>query len=92
MTGLVARVFDDPAEIDAAQWNALVEAQPSVTPFMRHEYLLALQASGSATPATGWAPNFIALFDDARPGAVLRAACLLYLKTHSYGEYVFDWT
>ena len=89
MTGPTVRVFDDLAAIDPAQWNDLVEAQPSATPFMRHEYLLALQDSGSATPATGWATNVVALIDDRR--GVLQAACPLYVKTHSYGEYVFDW-
>jgi uncharacterized protein len=83
----VIRVFDDPAQIDAHAWNALVESQPSATPFVRHEYLLALHASGSATDDTGWLPQFLALFD----ADVLVAACPLYLKTHSYGEYVFDW-
>lgn len=83
----VIRVFDDPAQIDAEAWNALVDAQSSSTPFMRHEYLLALHASGSATEATGWLPQFLALFEAER----LVAACPLYLKTHSYGEYVFDW-
>ena len=91
MTQPVVRVRDDIADIDAVQWNGLVEAQPSATPFMRHEYLHALQASGSATPETGWAARFIAVHDGDRPGAPLLAACPLYLKSHSYGEYVFDW-
>ena len=83
----VIRVFDDPAAIDAAQWNALLDTQPVRTPFMRHEYLLALHQSASAVPATGWLPQFLCVFD----GAALIAACPLYLKEHSYGEYVFDW-
>jgi len=83
----VIRVCDDPAQIDAAAWNALVDSQPSATPFVRHEYLHALHASGSATEATGWLPQFLALSQADR----LLAACPLYLKTHSYGEYVFDW-
>ncbi len=81
------RVFDDPAAIDAAQWNALLDAQPARTPFMRHEYLLALHQSASAVPATGWLPQFLAVFE----GDALVAACPLYAKQHSYGEYVFDW-
>ena len=44
-------------------------------------------ASGSATEETGWLPQFLALFEADH----LVAACPLYLKTHSYGEYVFDW-
>ncbi len=57
------------------------------TPFMRMEYLRALHDSGSATPAAGWSPRFLTLHRAGR----LAAACPLYLKTHSYGEYVFDW-
>ncbi|HEY9063824.1 MAG TPA: GNAT family N-acetyltransferase [Burkholderiaceae bacterium] len=83
----VIRLFDDPAAIDASAWNALVDAQPSATPFMRHDYLLALHESGSAVEATGWQPQFVAVFHGDR----LVAACPLYLKDHSYGEYVFDW-
>ena len=83
----VIRVVDDPAAIDAVQWNELLAAQPSHTPFMRHEYLLALHESASADASTGWLPQFLLVFDrDA-----LIAACPLYLKEHSYGEYVFDW-
>jgi uncharacterized protein len=84
----VIRVHDDPAAVDAAAWNALLAAQPAPTPFMRHEYLLALHASGSAVPATGWAPQFLAV----ERGGELQAASALYLKSHSYGEYVFDWS
>ena len=50
-------------------------------------YLAGLHASGSATPDTGWAPAFATLWR----GKVLKAACPLYVKDHSYGEYVFDW-
>ncbi len=83
----VIRVFDDLGEIDAATWNSLLKKQAAPTPFMRHEYLLALQHSGSAADESGWATQFIGVF--AREQLV--AACPLYLKSHSYGEYVFDW-
>ena len=83
----VIRVIGGPGEIDAAAWDALVDAQPSAGPFMRHAYLLALTASGSATEDTGWAPSFLTV----HAGDALVAACPLYLKDHSYGEYVFDW-
>ncbi len=83
----VIRVFDEPAAIDALQWNALLDEQAASTPFMRHEYLLAMHSSASATGATGWLPQFLAVVHD----DVLVAACPLYLKDHSYGEYVFDW-
>jgi len=81
------RVFDDPADIDSSAWDALVAAQPSATPFVSMAYLRALHESASAVAATGWAPHFLAL---ERAGEIV-AACPLYLKDHSYGEYVFDW-
>jgi predicted N-acyltransferase len=84
---IVIRVHDDPADVDATAWNALLAVQPSPTPFMRHEYLAALHRSASATPRTGWAPQWLTLH---RRDALL-AGCALYLKSHSYGEYVFDW-
>lgn len=83
----VLRVFDDPGDIDAGAWTELVEAQPSATPFVSIEYLRALHGSMSAVAATGWAPHFLGLEHRGR----LVAACPLYLKDHSYGEYVFDW-
>ena len=83
----VTRVLDAPGAVEASAWNALLAAQAEPTPFMRHEYLAALHDSDSAVPQTGWAPRFITLW---RAGE-LHAACALYLKGHSYGEYVFDW-
>jgi predicted N-acyltransferase len=81
------RIHASAAAIDAAAWDGLLQSQARPTPFMRHAYLHALEASGSATPQTGWQPAWLALEDDAG----MQAACMLYLKTHSYGEYVFDW-
>jgi len=83
----VIRVIGSPTEVDAAAWDRLVEAQPSAGPFMRHAYLLALHESGSATDDTGWTPAFLTV---TREGELV-AACPLYVKDHSYGEYVFDW-
>ncbi|MDO5624188.1 MAG: GNAT family N-acetyltransferase [Pseudomonadota bacterium] len=82
-----ATFHTDPTAVDAAAWDALLARQAQPTPFMRHAYLAALHASGSAVPATGWAPRFCLLWD----GDALAAAAPLYVKSHSYGEYVFDW-
>ncbi|MDP3605762.1 MAG: peptidogalycan biosysnthesis protein, partial [Polaromonas sp.] len=85
----VIRVLDAPGLVDGAAWNALLALQDpegGLNPFMRHEYLCAMHESGSATPATGWTPRFITLWH----GDELASACALYLKDHSYGEYVFD--
>ena len=56
-------------------------------PFMQHAYLLSMHESRSAVTTTGWTPRFFSLWQ----GDNMVAACPLYLKTHSYGEYVFDW-
>ena len=83
---IITRVFNTVLDIDASAWNQLLAAQPHATPFMRHEYLAALHTSASATAATGWAPQFFTLWQ----AGVLVAACPVYIKDHSYGEYVFD--
>jgi predicted N-acyltransferase len=83
-------VIHDPADMDAAEWNTLLRLHTQDAPggpFLRHEYLHALHVSGSATPATGWHPQWLTLW---RSG-VLHAAAPVYAKDHSYGEYVFDW-
>ena len=83
----VTRVSGNPAQLPRDAWNGLLGLEAEASPFMRHEYLCALHESGSATPATGWTPAFVSLWRDGQ----MHAACALYLKDHSYGEYVFDW-
>jgi predicted N-acyltransferase len=79
-----ARFARSLAGVDAAAWNALPGAE---APFLRHEFLLALEETGCATPETGWDARHILLHhDDGR----LAAAMPLYLKPHSWGEFVFD--
>jgi predicted N-acyltransferase len=80
------RIVSDPAGIEADRWNALVANEPA-NPFVRHEFLHALHASGCAGEAAGWEPRFLTLWS----GSELAAAAPLYRKHHSYGEYVFDW-
>ena len=81
------RVHDHPGQIPADQWNALLAAQDCPSPFMQHAYVLAMHESASASPTSGWTARFFSLWQNNS----LVAACPLYLKTHSYGEYVFDW-
>lgn len=81
---IIARVLASPQEVDANAWNGLLALQRHPTPFLRHEYLTALHESGSATPQRGWTPRFMTLWDGED---TLLAACPLYLKSHSYGEY-----
>ncbi len=73
------------AEIPAADWNACAGAD---NPFLSHAFLLALEESGSATARTGWLPQHAVLKDAA--GTTL-ACAPAYAKSHSQGEYVFDW-
>ncbi len=82
----VIREHASPLEVNAAVWNALLALQSQPSPFLRHEYLAAMHQSGSASPETGWTPRFITLW----LGDALQGACPLYLKDHSYGEFVFD--
>nr|WP_310309109.1 GNAT family N-acetyltransferase [Hydrogenophaga laconesensis] len=83
----VTRVFSSPLDIPADDWNALLANGADPSPFMRHAYLAALHESGCAREQAGWQPRFITLWR----GVELHAACAMYLKNHSYGEYVFDW-
>ena len=83
----VIRVANSPLVVDASAWDALLQTQANPSPFMRHAYLAALHESGSACAKTGWKPHFFTLHVDED----LVAACAIYEKTHSRGEYVFDW-
>lgn len=83
----VTRVFDGMDAIAPTVWDALLAAQATPTPFMRHAYLQAMTESGSAVSKTGWALRLCTLWQ----GETLCAACPVWLKGHSRGEYVFDW-
>lgn len=80
------RVAQTMAAVDADQWNDLLQRQTEPTPFMRHAYLQALEASKSACTTTGWNLQLFLLEDS----GTLRAAAAVYVKPHSRGEYVFD--
>ena len=78
------------SEIGQVAWDGLLAQQAqqeAANPFLSYAFLHALHESGSASPETGWQPQYIALYD----GDTLAAALPLYVKGHSYGEYVFDW-
>ncbi len=82
------QVFGDIAAIERFAWNASLAGDADANPFVRHEYLHALEASGCVGPRSGWTPRHLTL---AR-GDELAAAVPLYVKSHSFGEYVFDWS
>jgi len=74
------------AEIPAADWNALAGDSD---PFLRHEFLVALERHGCVGPRFGWLPQHLTARDDS---GRLAGAAPLYLKDNSYGEFVFDWS
>jgi uncharacterized protein len=80
---LSERILHSLKDIPPEDWDAL--AGPS--PFLRHAFLHALEVTGCVSEDTGWGPRFVSLWNGQR----LVAAMPLYLKTHSYGEFVFDW-
>lgn len=73
------------ADIPAALWDDLFSSE---NPFVQHAYLLALEDSGCVSVETGWQPHHLLLMDDEK----VLAALPLYVKSHSYGEFVFDWS
>lgn len=77
-------VHDSIATIDGDEWNSVAGND---YPFLRHEFLQLAEASGCVSAATGWSPRHITLRTDGQ----LRGAMPLYEKSHSWGEFVFDW-
>jgi uncharacterized protein len=82
---ITVKVVSRLAELPADEWDACVGDD---NPFLSYAFLEAVESSGSATAETGWLPQHLALEDGL---GRLVAVVPLYLKSHSYGEYVFDW-
>jgi hypothetical protein len=78
------RIVDSLGSIPAPAWNALIGGRP----LLSHAFLHALHETGCAAPETGWSPHYMTAWR----GTQLVGAMPLYVKTHSYGEYVFDWS
>lgn len=81
---ITARVLKDIHEVPAEEWDACAG---TANPFLSHAFLSALEDSGSVGADTGWLPQHLVVED---PQGGIAAAAPLYLKGHSYGEYVFD--
>ena len=88
MSEIAAKLGGEARQIGAKIWDALANplGTPLPHPFTRHAFFTALENSGSATAKTGWRPVHLVLEREGNPIALLP----LYLKSHSYGEYVFD--
>ncbi|PMR73204.1 GNAT family N-acetyltransferase [Billgrantia endophytica] len=85
MSDLVLNELSAIEAVEPESWNALVGDDH---PFLRHEFLHALEASGAVGAATGWEPHHLTLWRENALVGVLPC----YHKHHSYGEYVFDWS
>jgi len=83
---MTTRFLTSIKRVSAAQWNAL---NPGEIPFLRHEFLAALESTGCVCETAGWIPNHLVLHDEA---GNLQGAVALYRKSHSWGEFVFDWS
>ncbi|NEX61558.1 GNAT family N-acetyltransferase [Noviherbaspirillum galbum] len=81
------RILSSLLEAGQEQWDALLAVQDQRTPFLSFAFLHAMHESGSASADSGWQPQYLTLWR----GETLCAAMPLYVKYHSYGEYVFDW-
>ncbi len=77
------QVVESLSGVDPEEWNRLAGPQP----FVRHEFLDALIECGCAAARAGWLPQFLLM----RRAGALVGAMPLFAKSHSYGEYVFDW-
>ena len=86
---LELQFVDSIAEIGAEVWNGLSGTE---NPFGRYEFLWALETTGCTTKATGWQPHHVIVHANEQGRTYPAAVMPLYLKTNSYGEYVFDWS
>ncbi len=80
---LQVKVIDSLGEVEPAAWDALLG---DGSPFLEWGWLSSLEESGCVVPKTGWQPQHVVVYEGQR----LVAACPLYLKGHSMGEFVFD--
>jgi len=84
---LSIEVRDSLADIEAEQWNALCD---DGNPFLTYEFLYSLECTGCLGQHSGWYPRYFLLWNES-PSKHLVGAMPAYLKTNSYGEFVFDW-
>lgn len=84
MSDISIRVVSSLKGVNPQIWDGL---DHGISPFQRHGFLLALEESGSVGGESGWLPSYLLVEE----GETLVGACAAYIKTDSYGEYIFDW-
>jgi predicted N-acyltransferase len=87
MHEVALKIFDSLAAIPAREWDALAGGNPT----LRHAFLQSMIDAGCTVAETGWLPQFMTLWREVDGRDTLCGAVPLYVKGHSYGEYVFDW-
>jgi len=81
---MYSKFYSSIAEIDSLTWDGVFDSD---NPFVQHAYLLALEQSGCVSAETGWKPRHLVVSENDQVVAVMPS----YVKSHSYGEFVFDW-
>ena len=81
-------IIDHLRHIDANQWDAMNNQRH---PFLSHAFLSGLEETSCVCEKTGWIPQHIVIFNNKQKQYII-AAMPCYLKLHSYGEYIFDWS
>ena len=81
------KILHSLIDISPAEWDRLTEDNPTIA----HAYLQSMIDAGCTTAKSGWLPQFLTLWRDIDAQQTLCGAVPLYVKSHSYGEYVFDW-
>lgn len=84
LVGMRVETVSSLADVPAEEWDALAGDD---NPFVEHAFLNLLETSGSVGPGTGWEPQHIVVYSGER----LVGSAPTYVKTNSYGEYIFDW-
>jgi predicted N-acyltransferase len=87
MENFTIRVVDSLSEVSPDDWDALALDNPT----LKHAWLQSMIETGCTSAATGWLPQFVLLEREVAGAPKLAGAVPLYMKGHSYGEYVFDW-
>ena len=87
MENFTIRIVDSLSEVSPAEWDDLALENPT----LKHAWLQSMIETGCTSAATGWLPQFVLLEREVSGAPKLTGAVPLYMKGHSYGEYVFDW-
>ncbi len=85
---MYTEIIDSISAVGAKDWDALTDHH---NPFLTHAFLYGLERTGCVCEATGWSPQHVLAYRDSSRRDLI-GAVPLYLKFHSYGEYVFDWS